>query len=278
MGDAYRRAEALLKEKKIDEALAAVRKATATFKSSYPMLDTISTNVVNLLAQVNRRNIGLHLAILRYHYAAAPQERHSDLEESFEIGQLLDGAVGQTIAKMSARSTGATSDRVRRRQDLIDEIRHKQHALTELIATGGNLRTMTVAQRELATTRARFTELDEDLKRDPAAYHTITQFPILSSSEVRGLLKRDESLVKYYIYSNTLIIWGISGNQDKFCTVNKAIDEKKITSTISKIRDSVDPEQNPTLTAFPAGDAFSLWRLLFNEIEEAYPVVPGSPI
>lgn len=212
---------------------------------------------------LSRPRFRRHLDILAHALADGAVSEESVVADGFQVAQqVVSGSVAQAMKRASARlaaSDGALAALVRRRQDAGDDWRRTDAALLDALGRGDLDRADKL--------RARLDALDREIDAAEDAlgdnfpdYLELVRPGALPVELVQPLLRDGESLLLYVLNAEDAHLWVVSRNRAAYRAL--PTDAGTVARSVGLIRESLEPDANGGIRAFPAAHAHALYRML----------------
>lgn len=222
------------------------------------------------------RAVVLSLLLLLPTSSPQAQPAHGSFDEAFSVAQLsMMSAAAEAIRQIERRRSTedpAASALIRKRQNLVDEIRRR-----ELLITQGSAAAQATLRGETQGIRAEIALLDKELNARWPGFSGFLNSPALSTAEVRSMLLPDEALVLVQSQATATYVWAISPERKSWSRA--LVTKEAIADLVTEIRKNIDlagvmrsaaplaPAATPGMGEFDPEPARKLYSLLFAPIE-----------
>ena len=176
-------------------------------------------------------------------------------------GGRVQGAVAASAIRAAARDP-QLADRVRRDQDLKDQVAALYHLLGDALSAPADQQSPAAIpdlRRSLERLTAERKALDEHILRHFPGFHDLVAPTVPSLEAARAALAPGEALVSILATGERSYLWAFRRTGPVVFT-GSALGEREIASLVARVRQSLDPGQVP-LRDWPAFDLAAAHRL-----------------
>jgi CHAT domain-containing protein len=209
---------------------------------------------------------------------AVPKRRDELVEESFRMAQLAQSSsAASALAGMAARFAAGSdglAKAVRERQDLLDQWNKLNTAMIQTMGRPSEQRkgdAEAVLRQDLDAVAQQLAELDRRIGREFPAYAELSNPQPMTVAAAQALLADDEALLVYVVGGKVSWLWTLRRHQIGFTALD--INARDLLIAVRALRVTLDPQLNQNFHAYPASDAYALYKRI---LAPATPLLEGA--
>jgi len=198
------------------------------------------------------------------------------LDESFSSAQIAKAtSTARALSQVSQRfsiNQGDLAEKVRQRQDLIDNWQEIDNLLSSVIFSSAKKRDFESEQKLVQRShklKQQIQQLDEEIKNTHPGYLDLIQSPPLTIQQVQTNLLDKQALIVYLIGKKKSYLWVVTKEEAAIYPLD--INEQQIDESVRQLRHVLDPtnlEGSYTIPAIPVDKAYHLYQQILAPAEK----------
>jgi len=198
------------------------------------------------------------------------------LDESFSSAQIARAtSTARALSQVAQRfsiNQGDLAEKVRQRQDLIDNWQEIDNLLSSIMFSSADKRDFEYEQKLVQRShvlKQQIQKTDEDIRKKHPDYLDLTQPLPLSIKQVQDNLLEKQALIVYLIGKKKSYLWVVT--KEKAEVYPLVINEQQIEASVRQLRYALDPtnlEGSPSLLAVPVDEAYYLYQRILAPAEK----------
>ena len=259
------------------EALSYSRRAFQIFRTRN--ITTSSDSAAGQTEKTSRKHAFIfHLGLVAKLSQSSHVEHQELAAEAFEASQLArTSGTGDAVSRMATRfaaGTDALARKVRQRQDQNARLQKLDADLIKTFSHMPDKRNAAQEQQlrdDMATLIRELAALDQDLTDNFSEYAELTSTRPVNIAELQKLLHPNEALLAYTVAANEGYLFVL--RSDKAEVITLKVSSAALDQNVTKLRQQLDPFQNPKLLPFDVQTSYALSQSIF---KPAVPFLAGA--